>query len=104
MKEPDENTFGQEIEMVTAALTLMMDRGVEGSRAGRSLDAFMRSLIKPSAQAEGAIRQLSTQLLALEETEGVLTKLGVSFTGDLAGLVSDADGNFRDLNEILALM
>jgi TP901 family phage tail tape measure protein len=86
------NTFGQDLEMVTAALTLMMDRGIEGSRAGRSLDAFMRSLIKPSAEASEAIGQIEESLISANLIMGDAT------------LQADSQGNFRDLNEILGLI
>lgn len=96
--------MGQELETVTAALTLMIDKGIDYTRAGTSLDAFMRSLINPSADAMDGIRDISVALREMEESTGVLSNLGISFEGDLAGLITDAEGNYRELNDIIKLI
>lgn len=70
------NAAGQDIETVTSLLSMMANQGYKGSEAGTALTAIMRDLTKK--MDDGAI--------AIGET--VVT-------------VQDANGNFRDLTEIL---
>ena len=96
--------MGQELDVVTAALTLMIDKGIDSTRAGTSLDAFMRSLIDPSTEAATAIADVSLKLREMENSTGLLSSMGISFEGDMAGLMTDAEGNYRDLNEMIKLI
>lgn len=71
------NAAGQDVETVTSMLEAMANQGLKGSEAGTALNAIMRDI---TAQMDkGAIK-----------------------IGDVSVAVQDADGNFRDLTDILA--
>ena len=71
------NAAGQDVETVTSLLEGMANQGYKGSEAGTAMAAIMRDIT--NGMKDGAI------------------KIG---TGDLA-CVMDAQGNFRDLTDIL---
>ena len=68
---------GQDIETVTSLLAMMANQGLKGSEAGTALTATMRDIT--NSMEDGQI-----------------------MIGDAAVAVMDAEGNFRDLTEILA--
>ena len=70
------NAAGQDVETVTSLLEGMANQGYKGSRAGTSLAAIMRDIT--NAMDGGAIK-----------------------IGDTSVAVQDAQGNFRDLTDIL---
>jgi TP901 family phage tail tape measure protein len=70
---------GQSLETFNAAAGIMANAGIKGSMAGTSLRNVMLKLADPSAEAAS-----------------ILKKLGVE--------TADADGNFRDMVDILADM
>ena len=70
------NAAGQDIETVTSLLAMMANQGLKGSEAGTALTAVMRDMT--SKMDEGAIA-----------------------IGDASVQVMDAEGNYRDLTDIL---
>lgn len=70
------NAAGQDIETVTSLLQTMADQGTKGEKAGTALSAMMRDITKK--MEDGAIK-----------------------IGDTSIAVQDAQGNFRDLTDIL---
>lgn len=70
------NAAGQDIETTTSLLAMMANQGLKGSRAGTALSAVMRDITK--SMDEGAISISNTSVA-----------------------VMDADGNYRDLTDIL---
>ena len=67
---------GQDIETTTAMLMLLADQGVKGSEAGTAMSAVMRDMTQK--MENGSIK-----------------------IGKTAVAVQDAQGNFRDLNDIM---
>lgn len=70
------NAAGQDVETVTSMLEAMANQGYKGSEAGTTLTAVMRDIT--NNMEDGAIK-----------------------IGDTSAAVSDAQGNFRDLTDIL---
>lgn len=70
------NAAGQNVETTTSLLEAMANQGYKGSEAGTALAAIMRDIT--NAMDDGAIR-----------------------IGDTTVAVTDANGNFRDLTDIL---
>lgn len=71
------NAAGQDVETVTALLASMANQGLKGSEAGTALNAVMRDMT--SHMENGAIT-----------------------IGETSVAVMDANGNYRDMTEILA--
>ena len=71
------HTAGQDIETTTAMLMLLADQGLKGSEAGTAMSAVMRDITQK--MENGAIK-----------------------IGNISVAVQDAQGNFRDLNDIMA--
>lgn len=71
------HSAGQDMETTTAALMVFADQGLKGSEAGTALTAIMRDITQK--MENGAIK-----------------------IGQTAVKVQDAQGNFRDLNDIMA--
>ena len=71
------NAAGQDIETTTALLAMMANQGLKGSEAGTALTAVMRDLTAKMKDGKIAI-------------------------GDTAVTVMDANGNYRDMTDILA--
>lgn len=70
------NAAGQDVETVTSLLEAMAQQSLKGSEAGTALSAIMRDIT--AKMDKGAIK-----------------------IGDVSVAVQDADGNFRDLTDIL---
>lgn len=70
------NAAGQDVETVTSLLEAMAQQSLKGSEAGTALSAIMRDIT--AKMNKGAIK-----------------------IGDVSVAVQDADGNFRDLTDIL---
>lgn len=70
------NAAGQDIETTTALLSMMANQGLKGSEAGTALSAVMRDMT--AKMEDGAIA-----------------------IGDTSVAVMDANGNYRDLTDIL---
>ena len=70
------NAAGQDVETVTSLLAAMANQGLKGSEAGTALSAVMRDITHN--MEDGAIQ-----------------------IGDTAVAVQDANGNYRDLTDIL---
>lgn len=68
---------GQDVETVTSMLEAMANQGLKGSESGTALAAIMRDITQK--MDKGAIK-----------------------IGDVSVAVQDADGNFRDLTDILS--
>ncbi len=71
------NAAGQDVETVTSLLSSMANQGLKGSEAGTALAAIMRDITNEMQDGEIAI-------------------------GDTSVAVADANGNYRDLTDILA--
>lgn len=71
------NAAGQDVETTTSLLSMMANQGLKGSEAGTALAAVMRDLT--ASMKDGAIS-----------------------IGDTSVQVMDANGNYRDLTDILA--
>lgn len=67
---------GQDVETVTSLLEALANQGLKGSEAGTAVSAIMRDIT--AKMSDGAIK-----------------------IGDVSVAVQDADGNFRDLTDIL---
>lgn len=67
---------GQDVETVTSLLEALANQGLKGSEAGTAVSAIMRDIT--AKMSDGAIK-----------------------IGDTSVAVQDADGNFRDLTDIL---
>lgn len=70
------NAAGQDVETTTSMLAMMANQGLKGSEAGTALNAIMRDITAQMQDGSIAI-------------------------GDTSVAVMDADGNFRDLTDIL---
>lgn len=92
------NAAGQDVETVTALLSAMANQGLKGSKAGTALSAVMRDLTKAMVEIS------DEEDLAKNNLEGFTDLIGknVIMIGEQAVAVSDTDGNFRDLTDILA--
>lgn len=71
------NAAGQDVETTTSLLEAMANQGYKGSEAGTALTAIMRDIT--NSMENGAIK-----------------------IGDTSIAVSDAEGNFRDLTDVLS--
>lgn len=71
------NANGQSIQTTTALLSKMADQGYKGSEAGTALSAIIRDM--SNSMEDGAIK-----------------------IGDTAVAIADAQGNYRDLTDIIA--
>lgn len=71
------NAAGQDVETTTAFLSMMANQGLKGSEAGTALSAVMRDMT--AKMEDGAIA-----------------------IGDTSVQIMDANGNYRDLTDILA--
>lgn len=70
------NASGQSVQTTTALLSMMANQGLKGTKAGTALSAVMRDIT--ASMDDGAIK-----------------------IGETSVAVTDADGNFRDLIDIL---
>lgn len=70
------HSMGQSLETTTAVLEAMANQGLKGSEAGTALNGVMSQIVKNMKDGSIAI-------------------------GDTAVAVTDADGNFRDLTDIM---
>ena len=71
------NAAGQDVQTVTALLSSMANQGLKGATAGTALSAIMRDITKKMENGKIAIGNTNVEVM-------------------------DAEGNFRDLTEILA--
>ena len=71
------NAAGQDVETVTAMLSMMANQGMKGSEAGTALSAVMRDITAKMKKGSIAIGKTNIQ-------------------------VTDAKGNYRDLTDIMA--
>lgn len=70
------NAAGQDVETVTALLSMMANQGLKGSQAGTALSAIMRDITKKMKDGAIAIGETNIEVM-------------------------DAEGNYRDLTDIL---
>ena len=71
------NAAGQDIETTVSLLSMMANQGLKGAKAGTALTAIMRDITKKMDEGSIAIGQTNVEVM-------------------------DAQGNFRDLTDILA--
>lgn len=76
---PIAKTMGFSIEDVTTAITALSTAGIKGSQAGTSLRTMFARMVKPTEQVQAA-----------------MDELGITLT--------DSEGNFRSMDDILASM
>ena len=77
---------GLPIEDVTAALASLAGAGEKGARAGTRLDAMLRDLRTPSAQARRALRGLGVEVRNADGTLRPITDIVRQFEGALDGM------------------
>lgn len=99
------NAAGQDVETVTALLAMLANQGLKGSEAGTALTAVMRDMTaKMSEYNDKAEIATLTQDGFVSSTGDLNDILGTSAIqiGNTIIPVSDLNGNYRDLTDILA--
>lgn len=96
---------GQDIETVTSLLAKMADQGYKGSEAGTALSAIMRDLSAKMTNYSDATELANLEADGFTSITGdmadVLGRNAIA-VGDILVPVSDLNGNFRDMTDILA--
>lgn len=98
------NAAGQDFQTTTAFLEAMANQGLKGSEAGTALNATMRDITKKMFEVKDAAEASAMAQEGLASITGDLNDLiGVQSIqiGDLLIPVADAEGNFRDLTDIM---
>lgn len=99
------NAAGQDIETTTSLLSMMANQGLKGSEAGTALTAVMRDMTSKmtSYSDEAEIAELAEAGLtsATGDLNDILGTNAIQI-GDTLISVSDLEGNYRDLTDILA--
>ena len=98
------NAAGQDVETTTALLSSMANQGLKGSEAGTALTAVMRDMTNKmtSYTDEAELAQMAEEGL-VSATGDLNDLLGTNaiMIGDVLVPVSDLEGNYRDLTDIL---
>lgn len=95
---------GQDIETTTSLLTTMANQGLKGSEAGTALTAIMRDMTNKMSSFNDEAELAAAAEAGLTSATGNLNDvLGVSSIqiGNVLVPVSDLEGNYRDLTDIL---
>jgi TP901 family phage tail tape measure protein len=99
------NAAGQSVETTTSLLAMMANQGYKGSEAGTALTAVMRDITNGMDQVTDVILDENEKLKGTEDYIQNLNDMYGQYTitiGDTAIAISDADGNYRQLTDILA--
>lgn len=86
---PTASQAGLSFQDTTNALALLSGAGIEGSRAGTTLEAMLRSLIAPTDQAQGEFKKLGIELFDQEGQFKDLSEIIGDFEGALAGMTDE---------------
>ncbi|MGY6709693.1 MAG: phage tail tape measure protein [Rhizobiaceae bacterium] len=95
-------TVGMRFEEAAAAIGVMGDAGIQGSRAGTSLNAILSGLASPTSTGEALLDQYNVQVLDAAGNMRGLSDILVDFEaafGDVSGAVLDAEGQLMDMEE-----
>lgn len=98
------NAAGQDIETTVSLLSMMANQGLKGSEAGTALTAVMRDMTSKMSQVKDAAELAQYAQDGFTSSTGDLNDaLGknVIAIGKTLIPVSDAQGNYRDLTDIL---
>ena len=98
------NAAGQDFQTTTSFLEAMANQGLKGSEAGTALNAVMRDITKNMYQVEDAAGAAGLAEAGMSSVTGDLNDLIGMQTiqiGDMLIPVADAQGNFRDLTDIM---
>lgn len=98
------NAAGQDIETTTSLLSSMANQGLKGSEAGTALTATVRDLTKNMSLYDSELWLEKAAEEGLTSVTGDLNDImgkNAITIGNMLVPVSDAQGNFRDLTDIL---
>ena len=99
------NTAGQSMDTTIALLSMMANEGLKGSEAGTALSATMRDIYQNMYKVEDATQAATLAQAGYKSVTGnmndVLGKQVIEI-GDVLVPVSDLNGNFRDMIDIVA--
>ena len=99
------HTAGQEMDTTIAILGALANEGLKGSEAGTALSATMRDIYQKMTKVEDAADAASLAESGLTSVTGDMNDLigrQVIQIGDWLVPVSDMNGNFRDMTDIIA--
>lgn len=98
------NASGQTMETTTAILMAMANQGTKGSEAGTALSAVMRDINQKMLTANDTMDTAALAASGLSSVTGDLAdvqgKCAIAI-GDTLVPIEDANGNYRDLTDIL---
>jgi TP901 family phage tail tape measure protein len=111
---PSGSAFGVEMHTVAAAIGLMADAGIKGSRAGTALNKFFIDAMNPASKFSAALndagittRDFDSILRALASrtpaTEAALVSLGTRAGPGMRALLGQGVDAFKELESQLAL-
>ncbi len=89
------NQLGISIEELTASAGLMMDAGIEGSKAGTALRSSLLRLVKPTANAQETLDELGVEIT---NAEGEMNSLS-----DIVRDLESGMGDYTDTQKAAAL-
>ena len=95
---------GQSVETTTALLAMMANQGFKGEEAGTALSAVVRDLSDKMQLADSKMMQSNQSLKGTADYIENLSDLQEQYVvtvGNTAVAVSDANGNYRQLTDIL---
>ena len=95
---------GQSVETTTALLAMMANQGFKGEEAGTALSAVVRDLSDKMQLADSKMMQSNQSLKGTADYIENLSDLQGQYVvtvGNTAVAVSDANGNYRQLTDIL---
>jgi TP901 family phage tail tape measure protein len=95
-------TMGMNFETAAAAIGIMGNAGIQGSRAGTGLNAILSGLAKPSDPAWQTMQKLGIEVMDAAGNMRSMTDILADFErgfGDLADVVLDSEGQLLDFEE-----
>lgn len=98
------NASGQDFETTTSLLSMLANQGLKGSEAGTVLTATMRDLTHHMTKVKDETKLAQYEADGYASSTGNLNDLlgkNIITIGEMAIPVEDANGNFRDLTDIL---
>lgn len=98
------NAAGQDIETTVSLLSMMANQGLKGSEAGTALTAVMRDMTHKMSEVKDAAELAQYAQDGFASSTGDLNDVlgrNVIAIGKTLIPVSDAQGNYRDLTDIL---
>ena len=98
------NASGQDFETTTSLLSMLANQGLKGSEAGTVLTATMRDMTHHMTKVKDETKLAQYEADGYASSTGNLNDLlgkNIITIGKMAIPVEDANGNFRDLTDIL---